>query len=381
MRSLRFQLCDEEDDCGDNSDETACSAVHCGVKEFACDGHCIDSKFLCDGEPDCQDLSDEGNCSSACVDGHVACADGSGCISQKWKCDGVIDCPDASDENGCDHTCGTDEHTCKNKRCITKTWLCDGDNDCGDHSDEDAELCARFPCFPDRFRCGSGICILSSQKCNGVKDCPDGSDEAFCARQNCSFVCANGRCVAEKVVCNGVNDCGDNSDEDACRLNACIHHGRCSQRCIWDDELDNYTCVCDAGYRLMQHGKNKTCTADGSSAYLLIAEQNQLRSLDPYHRRGDYRQLMEFKDERIAFVDAEITGPAEATLYWSSKDNHVIYRQTVPKRRKERADFDRNEPTPVVSLRADGLDANGCFVDHGWSYKLPDCGLSVDLYG
>jgi hypothetical protein len=138
------------------------------------------------------------------------------------------------------------------------------------------------------------------------------------------------------------------SDEDACRLNPCTRYGHCSQRCQWDGDVDNYTCVCDTGYRNALHGKNRTCIADGSPAFLLVAEQNQLRSLDPYHRRGEYRQLMELKDERISFVDVDMTSPQDPVLYWSSRENHVIYRQNLPKKRKERAEFDRNEPVPLV---------------------------------
>ena len=80
-----------------------------------------------------------------------------------------------------------------------------------------------------------------------------------------------------------VNNCGDNSDEDACRLNPCTRYGHCSQRCMWDGDVDNFTCLCDTGYRNVLHGKNRTCLADGPPAFLLVAEQNQLRSLDPYH--------------------------------------------------------------------------------------------------
>ncbi|OQV21780.1 Prolow-density lipoprotein receptor-related protein 1 [Hypsibius exemplaris] len=345
-------VCDDEEDCADGSDEKNC-AVPCGPSEFSCDDHCIDLKFRCDGEHDCRDGSDEANCTSICPEGHMSCADDSGiCISEKWKCDGVIDCPDGSDESGCDHSCAPDEHTCKNKRCIVKQWLCDGEDDCQDRSDEDADLCSRFPCFPDRFRCNSGTCILQAQKCDGHRDCVDGSDETMCASKDqvCRFRCANGRCLSNlKEVCDGVNNCGDKSDEDACRLNPCTRYGQCSQRCLWDGDVDNFTCMCDTGFRNILHGKNRTCLAEGPPAFLLVAEQNQLRSLDPYHRRGEYRQLMELKDERISFVDVDMSNPQEPVIFWSSRENRVIYRQNLPKKRKERADFDRNEPLPLIA--------------------------------
>ncbi|XP_055345561.1 prolow-density lipoprotein receptor-related protein 1-like [Paramacrobiotus metropolitanus] len=350
----RKWVCDDEDDCGDNSDEAQCyePEMNCGSNEVACDGHCIDAKFQCDGEADCQDGSDELNCTSPCAEGYTACRDGSGCVQAKWKCDGVIDCPDASDENNCAYTCAPDEHTCKNKRCITKTWLCDGDNDCGDGSDEEPGLCARFPCFADRFRCASGLCILPWQQCDGRKDCADGSDELYCPGHQCRYRCANGRCLqSEKVLCDGVDNCGDGSDEEACpdQENPCDRHGLCSQRCAWDNNGDSFNCICDGGYRMLMHGRNKTCVAEGAAAYLLVSEHSQLTRLDPYHRRADYRPLMAFKEERMTFMDVEILSGNDAVLYWSSRDNHGIFRQTVPKRRKERADFDHSKPMILVS--------------------------------
>lgn len=139
-------------------------------------------------------------------------------------------------------------------------------------------------------------------------------------------------------------------DEQSCNVNPCERYGYCSQRCTWDGDTERFTCTCDSDYRLEQHGRNslKSCVAAGAAATLLVAEQNQLRSLDPYHRRGEYRQLMELKDDRINFVDVNFRNPSDATLYWSSRENHVIYKQTLPKKRKERGDFDRSQPIPLV---------------------------------
>ncbi len=62
-------VCDGDDDCGDNSDETEsrCSNTTCGAKEMKCTttGRCIPSKWRCDGDDDCGDNSDErGNCTT-----------------------------------------------------------------------------------------------------------------------------------------------------------------------------------------------------------------------------------------------------------------------------------------------------------------------------
>ena len=54
-------LCDQEDDCGDGSDEDDCPVNECdGENEFACgDGYCVTRRWRCDGDMDCPDASDE----------------------------------------------------------------------------------------------------------------------------------------------------------------------------------------------------------------------------------------------------------------------------------------------------------------------------------
>lgn len=258
--------CDDENDCGDNSDEENCEKRTCSEMEFACaNGHCIPSRWQCDNEPDCDDRSDEDLAickNKTCSPDQFACKSHEGvCIPITWRCDGQEDCIDGSDEK--DHcsavTCTQEEFSCDNGKCITQRWKCDQDDDCGDGSDErgcpnvtcsSAEfMCSNGRCIPDRwrcdrdvdcldgsderncptdrpstckereFQCANGVdCVHASWQCDGDPDCPDESDEANCTN-TCrpdQFQCANMHCIPGQLECNGLAECHDGSDEDHC---------------------------------------------------------------------------------------------------------------------------------------------------------------------
>lgn len=72
-------MCDNKDDCGDNSDEKTSMCHKCPAGTFRCssDSKCIPSSFRCDGQANCIDESDElgcvrmdcgfGSCSQICL--------------------------------------------------------------------------------------------------------------------------------------------------------------------------------------------------------------------------------------------------------------------------------------------------------------------------
>uniref|UniRef100_A0AAV2M5F0 EGF-like domain-containing protein n=1 Tax=Knipowitschia caucasica TaxID=637954 RepID=A0AAV2M5F0_KNICA len=364
--------CDYDNDCGDNSDEDKCVPRKCSESEFSCtNGRCIAGRWKCDGDHDCSDGSDENGCDLKCDSDQYQCKSGH-CIPIRWRCDADTDCLDGSDEQHCDRGvgrhCPLEEFQCNNTLCKPLGWKCDGEDDCGDNSDESPKECVRFQCPPTRqFRCHNDrVCLSLSKRCDGVNNCGDNSDELNCLPPSppvChkdEFRCSSGRCISLNLRCDGFNDCEDyGSDESGCNKrdgalsdcrasssscgdgdeahcvvngtdsfcsckqgfssdghkrcqdkNECSEFGACSHIC--NNTKGSHKCICHKYFSRI----NDTCKADFPRQVLYIADDNEIRSLDPGVPSWRYEQIFQGDaNVRINAMDVHIK---TNKVYWTN---------------------------------------------------------------
>ncbi|CAB0041166.1 unnamed protein product [Trichogramma brassicae] len=138
----------------------------CRPDEFTCsNNNCIQKNWICDHDDDCGDNSDESKCMNICRDNGSMCVTRN-CSTETWICDGDYDCFDSSDELNCSQNqveniyCSINEFYCKDKiTCIHPSWICDGEDDCLNGEDESLDKCQHSDCKKNEFECQNKTCI------------------------------------------------------------------------------------------------------------------------------------------------------------------------------------------------------------------------------
>ncbi|XP_016314366.1 low-density lipoprotein receptor-related protein 2 isoform X1 [Sinocyclocheilus anshuiensis] len=176
-------VCDGRPQCPDASDEWDCSRrLGCLSGDWKCKNSiCIPQELLCNDVNDCGDNSDEETCGS-CGKMNIRCPDGT-CLTPRQRCDGVAQCSDKRDEpltcgkschngnGGCSHTC-IDQLwgslcTCPTGMTLSANGLdCEDVNECAQSFGPCMHLCTNTP--------GSFQCLCQ----NGFKLLGNGSCEA-----------------------------------------------------------------------------------------------------------------------------------------------------------------------------------------------------------
>ncbi|KAK7106345.1 low-density lipoprotein receptor-related protein 2-like [Littorina saxatilis] len=148
------------------------------TRKFQCDNlHCVPTENVCDGQNNCGDNSDETSCDT-CVGTAWKCNSTRQCIASNDRCDGETQCDDGSDEQNCER-CASNAVKCTSiNKCITRLQRCNGEANCPNGSDE--QNCYYCNGFPRPWKCTTRQCILPSKRCDGSSDCSDGSDEKSC---------------------------------------------------------------------------------------------------------------------------------------------------------------------------------------------------------
>ncbi|XP_046386301.1 vitellogenin receptor-like [Ischnura elegans] len=353
-----------------------------GPDWFRChNGICLSHHYLCDQENNCGDWSDEQSCSefqytpppAKCGKSEWLCLDNI-CIPESWVCDGKTDCLDGSDETlGCSTKIDCDGFRCKNKQCIPSEWQCDGAKDCTDGSDEEncrvdvkAKDCTTANGF---FLCNDTVsCIPLKSMCDGKNDCSDGSDEGGnCGSNLCDKFGCSHSCVMEPTGPQCICPKGYRLDGKVCKdIDECKKYGRCSQKCT--NTPGSYICSCERGYTLDKN--NSSCKAEGLDAVLIFTTRREIKGL-----YLDTKMYFPIQRKLTQCIGVAYDGDR---VYWTNIDHGE---ETIM-----RSKIDGSEIEPVVTsglslpeeLTVDWLAGNLYFTD-AEAHHIGVCTLNGDI--
>ncbi|XP_032678625.1 vitellogenin receptor-like [Odontomachus brunneus] len=291
---------------------------------FTCsNGKRIKSIFKCDNDNDCGDNSDENNCNYnypyrlLCSKSNFNCTNRN-CISRDKFCDGYYDCTDNSDEyDGCEEDLKCEgRFRCTNGYCISKEWVCDGMKDCLDGSDE--LNCTAIGCKIEnhRYQCTNLECISLDLVCNNIFDCTDESDEdGACNSTICSSAECSHNCIVtpDGSVCTCPQGYKLQDNHTCIDIDECEIDRICDQQCL--NTEGSYKCICQTGYTLQDD--MKTCKADGDEAVIIFGEQQRIRGIH--------------LDSKISFILAEnlnevanLVAMDNEYIYWSDGSQKIM---------------------------------------------------------
>ena len=181
-----LKFCDGKNDCsggktGEDEHALGCHSATCDG--FQCDnGVCLHHTMTCDNEDDCGDGSDESaaTCSGrnvTCSDSQFQCRSNKYCISTSKLCnsykegDYYADCVDGSDEDAA--YCASDEFQCTNEQrpykckgateapfCVPQAWVNDGMDDCANGFDEQVFIGNKLRNYAREKNLGSEIVFV-----------------------------------------------------------------------------------------------------------------------------------------------------------------------------------------------------------------------------